>query len=242
MPAGGEQARAEIWGVRRRDSGARSALWRSHRPGVRGQLRRLCKGIEIHLEYTARPSLCSCCATCWPGKTGGLRPRRAWATLAAMLKKGATVHVDVHVDASPDTVYSAVSDVSRMGEWSPETINCEWLDGATGPAVGARFKGTNKRGIVKWSTKPAVVAANPGHEFTFEVDDAVRWTYRVEPDGTGTKLTESFEMLSDLSRFNAFAHRWVLRIKDRRADLERGMAATLARVKTVVESEVSGEG
>lgn len=158
-----------------------------------------------------------------------------------MLKKGTTVQVDVHVDASPETVYAAVSDVTRMGEWSPETIKCEWLDGATGPAVGAHFKGTNKRGIVKWSTKSTVVAANPGHEFTFDIDDAVRWTYRVEPDGTGTKLTESFEMLSDLSRFNAFAHRWVLRIKDRRADLERGMAATLERVKTVVESEVSGE-
>ena len=55
-----------------------------------------------------------------------------------------------------------VSDVTRMGEWSPETIRCTWIDGATGPAVGARFKGTNRRGIFRWSTKPEIVVADRG--------------------------------------------------------------------------------
>jgi hypothetical protein len=152
------------------------------------------------------------------------------------MKKGTAAEVHVQVRASPETVYAVVSDVTRMGEWSPETTKCEWLDGANGAAVGARFRGTNKRGLVTWSTKPTVVAADPGREFAFEVGSDTRWTYRFEPDADGTKLTESFEMLRDLRWYYAFAERWLMRVKDRRADLERGMAETLERIKRVVES------
>jgi hypothetical protein len=126
-----------------------------------------------------------------------------------------------------------------MGEWSPETTKCEWLDGASGPVVGARFKGSNKRGIARWSTKPIVVVAEPGREFAFEVDTDVRWTYRLAPENDGTKLTESFEMLRDIRWYYAFAERWVMGIKDRRADLERGMNETLQRIKQVVEADAS---
>jgi hypothetical protein len=151
------------------------------------------------------------------------------------MKKGATAEAHVHVDAMPVDVYGVVSDVTRMGEWSPETFKCEWIDGATGPVVGARFKGTNKRGFVKWSTKPTVVVADPGREFAFDVGADTRWTYRFDADGAGTVLTESFEMLRDLRWYYAFAERWLMRVEDRRADLERGMATTLERIKRVVE-------
>src|SRR3954471_13280853 len=112
------------------------------------------------------------------------------------MKKGTTGQASVHVDAPPQAVYDAVTDVTRMGEWSPETVKCEWLDGATRPAVGARFKGTNKRGFVRWSTKPRVVVAEQGREFAFVTEGlgpATRWTYRFESatDG-GTDATESF--------------------------------------------------
>jgi hypothetical protein len=155
------------------------------------------------------------------------------------VEKGTRGEAQVVVDAPPDRVYAVVADVTRMGEWSPETTKCEWLDGATGPAVGARFKGSNKRGVARWSTKPTVVVADPGREFAFEVDTDVRWTYRLEAEGTGTKITESFEMLRDIRWYYAFAERWLMRITDRRADLERGMAETLQRIKQVVEAETS---
>src|SRR5262245_16366759 len=157
----------------------------------------------------------------------------------ARMKKGTKSEVSLVVDALPDVVYGVVSDVTRMGEWSPETTKCVWLDGATGPAVGARFKGTNKRGFISWATKPTVIAADPGREFAFDVDTDTRWTYRIEPDGSGSKLTESFEMLRDIRWYYAFAERWLMRVKDRRADLERGMTETLERIKRVVESERS---
>jgi hypothetical protein len=155
------------------------------------------------------------------------------------MQKGTTGQAQVHIDARPDAVYTVVSDVTRMGEWSPETTKCEWIDGATGPAAGARFKGSNKRGFVRWSTKPKVVVAEPGREFAFEVDTDVRWTYRFAPDGDGTQVTESFEMLRDIRWYYAFAERWLMGVKDRKADLERGMGETLQRIKQVVESPTS---
>ena len=153
------------------------------------------------------------------------------------MKKGTRGEVHVHVDARPEQVYGVVSDVTRMGEWSPETVACEWIDGASGPAVGARFKGTNKRGLVRWSTKPVVVVADAGREFAFEVGPDVRWTYRFDADGSGTKLSESFEMLRDIRWYYAFAERWLMRVDDRKADLERAMTETIGRVKRAAETE-----
>jgi hypothetical protein len=153
------------------------------------------------------------------------------------VKQGTTGEARVHVDAVPEKVYDIVSDVTRMGEWSPETTECEWLDGATGPAVGARFKGKNKRGIITWSTKPSVSVADPGREFSFVVGNETRWTYRFEPDSNGTQIIETFELLRDMRWYEQAAERVMLRGKDRRLDLEAGMAETLARIKAVVESE-----
>jgi hypothetical protein len=155
------------------------------------------------------------------------------------MKQGATAEAHVHVDALPEAVYRVVSDVTRMGVWSPETVKCHWIDGAKGPVVGARFKGTNKRGLVKWSTKPTVIVADPAREFAFDVGTDTRWTYRFDVEGTGTMLTESFEMLRELRWYYAFAERWLMRVADRRADLERGMAMTIEQIKRVVESERS---
>ncbi len=57
--------------------------------------------------------------------------------------------------APADHVYALISDITRMSEWSPECIHCEWTDEATGPAVGARFKARNKGGRgPAWFDKP----------------------------------------------------------------------------------------
>jgi len=152
-----------------------------------------------------------------------------------MMQKGTRREAAVHVAASPQRVYDVVSDVTRMGEWSPETVRCEWLDGASGPVVGARFKGSNQRGLARWSTRPHVVTADPGVEFAFVVDDLTKWSYRFEVDGDGCRLVESFEMLEDLPLKFRIADR-AMGIRDRTADLERAMGETLQRVKLAVEA------
>ncbi|HAS09465.1 MAG TPA: SRPBCC family protein, partial [Acidimicrobiaceae bacterium] len=52
------------------------------------------------------------------------------------------VSVSREIAAPPQRVWELISDITRMGEWSPETTGGKWLKGATGPAVGARFRGT----------------------------------------------------------------------------------------------------
>ncbi len=71
--------------------------------------------------------------------------------------------VSTYIDAQPDEVYALVADVTRTPEFSPEILECVWLDGATGPGVGVRFEATNKvsRGP-SWKNRPVVVAAEPG--------------------------------------------------------------------------------
>lgn len=157
------------------------------------------------------------------------------------MKKGTIGKATTHIDASPEAVYDLVSDVKRMGEWSPECRHCEWLDGATGPAVGARFKGSNKSGWVQWSTKPKVVIADPGREFAFVIGqrghDITKWSYRLEPAPDGTVVTESFEMLADVPWYYVLSERYLMRIKDRRANLEKNMAETLERLKSATERQ-----
>lgn len=131
------------------------------------------------------------------------------------------------IASAPQTVYDLVSDITRMGEWSPECISGEWLDGATGPAVGAKFKGTNKLGFYKWSTSPVVTAADPGKVFEFNAG-ATTWRYEFTPVEGGTSVTESFVVTSKMTRVYSTIAR-------RRAGLVRGMAKTLERIKTSIE-------
>jgi hypothetical protein len=155
------------------------------------------------------------------------------------MKKGTRGEAHVHVSAPPEKLYDLVSDVTRMGEWSPETVKCQWVKGATGPAVGARFKGTNKRAFVRWSTTPEVVAAAPGQEFAFVtrgIGPPTRWSYRFDSaaDG-GTDVTESFEMEGDMPWFITATDRYLMGIKDRKADLEQAMQQTLDCIKKAAE-------
>ena len=45
------------------------------------------------------------------------------------------VTVERDMAAPAEQVWSMISDVTRMGEWSPEAVGADWLGDATGPAV-----------------------------------------------------------------------------------------------------------
>jgi uncharacterized protein YndB with AHSA1/START domain len=115
-----------------------------------------------------------------------------------MTDHGSSEHVSVEreIAASPDVVWSLISDVTRMGDWSPETTGCEWRKGATGPVEGARFRGRNQAGSRKWSTECVVTRAEPGRSFAFEVVvgpiDVAEWSYRIEPTAGGCRVEESW--------------------------------------------------
>jgi hypothetical protein len=105
------------------------------------------------------------------------------------MRAGTTGQAQVEIEGAADALYDLVSDVTRMGEWSPETTRCRWIDGASGPEVGARFRGTNRKGLALWATKVQVVVADPGRELAFVTShrgqDMTRWSYRFEPSAAG---------------------------------------------------------
>jgi len=145
--------------------------------------------------------------------------------------------VTVHVDAPPEQVWALVSDVTNTGRFSPETFEAEWLDGATSPAIGARFRGhvkRNGRGPTYWTTC-TVTASEPGREFTFVVGTPEKhpmtWSYRFEPAGDGTDVTESYQ-LGDQAPLRLY---WKLFGKARGRTNARNMQATLERIKAAAE-------
>lgn len=149
------------------------------------------------------------------------------------------------IEAPPERIYELVSDVTRMGEWSPECVGAQWAPGSDGPAVGAVFNGTNSRATNEWTTPNTVIAATPGNEFAWVVGTAdfrvCTWRYVFEPEGTGTRVTESFELGKEEVGFASTvlatppAERDAL-VEARRAQLVADMEQTLARLKDAAEA------
>lgn len=156
------------------------------------------------------------------------------------MKQATRGAVTVHVDASPELVYALVSDVTRMGEWSPETRRCRWV-GTEGPVPGARFKGYNRRGRARWSNTLVVVSAEPGREFSFRRDvlpcGVCDWRYSMAPEGDGTRLTESYEVVKPDWRITNWFNGILLGVADRDDDLLAGMRTTLAGIKAAAEAQ-----
>jgi ligand-binding SRPBCC domain-containing protein len=148
--------------------------------------------------------------------------------------------VTVHIAAPPDEVWALVADVTQVGRLSPETFEAEWVGGATGPAVGARFKGHVRRGgrgpVVYW-TLCEVTACEPGRLFGFDVLGGGQrintWLYRFEPSGDGTDVTESFALVpSPATRAYWAVAGWVRRPFNR-----RNLQTSLERLKAVAEAD-----
>jgi hypothetical protein len=144
----------------------------------------------------------------------------------------------ISVAVSPDELFAMVSDVTRMGEWSPVCTAC-WWDEGDGPRVGAWFTGRNETPGRTWETRSQVVAADPGRKFAWQVNDGwVHWEYAFDPEDGGTRLTESWEFLPAgiagfHERYGADAEAQI----QQRSDAARsGIPATLAAIKKAAEA------
>ena len=148
------------------------------------------------------------------------------------------IEISRDIAASPEAVYAAISDVTRMGEWSEECHTCEWRDGADGPAVGATFDGHNRNGDHEWTSQGKVIEADPGRSFAFECSmfdfHFSTWGYRIEPTDTGCRVTEWSEDLRPESALEL--SKQMSGIDDRAARNRRTMSGTLERLAAALEA------
>lgn len=155
-----------------------------------------------------------------------LTPRSAWVSRS--------------IAAPADTVFAAISDITRMGEWSPETVATEWLDGHDKPAVGARYVGHNRHSDKEWSIEAEIVELVDNERFSFDCHSPTsgqvyaRWGYVIAPTEGGCTVTQWTEDLrSERSKARSDA---ALGITDRIGHNRRGMAETLRRLASVCEA------
>ena len=144
----------------------------------------------------------------------------------------------VTITAPAGRVWALLSDLPQMGAYSPENTGGRWLGGATGPAVGVAFKGDNRRGGRRWSTRVTVVACEPGHLFAFDVSSVgqpvARWSYAVAPTAAGCTVTETW--LDQRGRLLGALGSLITGERDRAGFTAASMEQTLAALKVRAEA------
>lgn len=164
----------------------------------------------------------------------------------------------IAIDAPAAQVYRMISDITRMGEWSPECVGGRWIDGTPG-APGARFLGFNKEGEVVWTSESEVLTADEAKEFGFTVlafcpgdplpdtnwirgsqPGDMTWSFHLAENGDGCVLTQKHTM-----RLVGPFYRMILEgveagkraenVRHRKEHLQHSMESTLAKLKVAAE-------
>jgi uncharacterized protein YndB with AHSA1/START domain len=148
--------------------------------------------------------------------------------------------VSVRIIASPETVYDLVSDVTRMGEWSPECFRCRWYGTPKEAVAGARFVGFNRAGWRIWATRNVVEQAEPGRVFAWRTrSNGNVWSYRMEPtdEDEVTLVTESRQLPARRPFFAKLLLDMFFGGTDRHDERMRdGIRQTLRRLETIAEA------
>jgi hypothetical protein len=144
----------------------------------------------------------------------------------------------IFVAKTPDELYELVSDVTRMGDWSPICKAC-WWDEGSGPKAGSWFTGRNETPQRTWETRSQVLAAVPGQEFTFTVGGGwVLWSYTFAPVAGGCTLTETwtFTELGQAGFHERYGEQAEAQIANRTQAAHTGIPVTLAAIKMAAEA------
>lgn len=141
----------------------------------------------------------------------------------------------IDIDAAPEQVWSLVSDLSRMSEWSPQARKVI----VRGPIrMGTTMVNINRSAWKVWPTRTKVVQLEANKEIAFKVlDNGTIWSYTLEPTASGTKLTERrVAKNGKTTPVSAFlVDKFLGGNDDFEAELRAGIRQTLQRIKTAAE-------
>ncbi|GAA4131482.1 SRPBCC family protein [Actinomadura keratinilytica] len=156
-----------------------------------------------------------------------------------------TVEADTWIDAPPERVWTFVSDVELMPSMSAELQSVRWLDGASGPALGARFVGRNSNEFAgEWETTSHIVEFDPPRVFAWAVEDPERpfadWRFTLRPQDGGTRLHQWMRLGPGRSNLAVLIERMPDReqqiVRIRMRQLQESIIATLAHIKRLAEA------
>jgi putative intracellular protease/amidase len=135
------------------------------------------------------------------------------------------LHISVSrlIAADPLTTYDAISDITTIGQRSPETHAAKWI------THGKKFKGYNHIGpLYRWSTVCKVTEDAPGRTFAFDVawPSKTAWRYDLAATGDGTEVTLTMTKMQPQAA-PVLAMQRMVGVHDRAGHLRTGMEQTL---------------
>lgn len=148
----------------------------------------------------------------------------------------ANLSTSIDIDASPEQVWTVVSDLGRMGEWSPQTRKVIVRGGEV--RKGATTVNINRLGWKVWPTQSKVVEFDPNRRIAFKVrENHSVWSFDLEPTATGgTRVTQTRDTSAGTTSVSKLLIDKVLGgSQNFEATLLTGMKQTLVRIKHAVE-------
>jgi hypothetical protein len=151
-----------------------------------------------------------------------------------------TVEVSEQVSAPSDRIWELIRDPTTMGDLTAECTSMKWTGSTKEPAIGARFRGSNRSGWRRWSTTCTIVRYQPGEEVAWDVRvgpvPVAEWSYRLASAGEDGQTTVTERFIDHRSSGFQALSPFVRGVKDTGAHNRKNMAETLGRLKARAEA------
>lgn len=150
----------------------------------------------------------------------------------------ALIEESIEIDATPEQAWSVISDLERMGEWSPQCKKMIIRGGTVG--LGTRTININRRGPLVWTTTSKVVRFEPNREIAFRVaENHTVWSYTITPGDSGVTLTERREVNGSTTKISSIlVDKLFGGVESFETELKLGMAETLGKIKRAAEKRL----
>ena len=144
------------------------------------------------------------------------------------------LRAEIDIAAPVSKVWSLVSDLSRMPQWSPQCRMMKLL----GPLrPGTRTLNLNRRNLLFWPTTATITEVVPERKLAFRIPlNTSVWTYELEPTATGTRLVETRHAENGVTAVSTAVTKAALGGVDSfEKELLEGMNQSLTRIKAAAE-------
>ena len=167
----------------------------------------------------------------------GMAESAAMTETTAAQPPAGELSASVTINAAPEQVWAALSDVTRMPSWSPQ-VRKTIIRGGGSPGVGTKFVNINRDGWKHWPTSARIVRCDPYTQFAFRVDqNRTVWSFTLEEAGGGTRVTQRRETPEGISQVsNVMVNVGLGGQKPFTEMMRRGMEQTLQRLKAELEA------